>query len=211
MPANPLFPLVPPVLQCATVIGFLLLGFRTHPGPAAATYEVPRVQGLQSPLLLASTWWLALASSILATAANLLATTHRGGAALELLSEMEENEPYPAGSTRSSTSSSRPGLYTLVPTVGFGPGLPSPLPTVPPHPEVLLFPAGLTGRILTTATNLPGEKLYFRAVPGSPLETWVSLTLDNTLFSLLNCLSLHGHWSLPTRGGHTFLLCRPDL
>lgn len=100
MPANPLsvLSLCPPVLQCATVIGF---SYWASELILAQQQQHKKYHGSQVYVTFAVSFYLvagAGGASILATAANLLRhyPTEEEEQALELLSEMEETEPYPA-------------------------------------------------------------------------------------------------------------------
>lgn len=91
-------PLVSPVLQCATVIGF---SYWASELILAQQQQHKKYHGSQVYVTFAVSFYLvagAGGASILATAANLLRhyPTEEEEQALELLSEMEENEPYPA-------------------------------------------------------------------------------------------------------------------
>ncbi|XP_010075760.1 PREDICTED: LOW QUALITY PROTEIN: transmembrane protein 127, partial [Pterocles gutturalis] len=82
------------VLQCATVIGFFYWA-------AGVQQQHKKYHGSQVYVTFAVSFYLVAGpggASILATAANLLRhyPTEEEEQALELLSEMEENEPYPA-------------------------------------------------------------------------------------------------------------------
>ena len=95
---QPPFPSVPPVLQCATVIGF---SYWASELILAQQQQHKKYHGSQVYVTFAVSFYLvagAGGASILATAANLLRhyPTEEEEQALELLSEMEENEPYPA-------------------------------------------------------------------------------------------------------------------
>lgn len=88
----------PPVLQCATVIGFCYWASELI---LAQQQQHKKYHGSQVYVTFAVSFYLvagAGGASILATAANLLRhyPTEEEEQALELLSEMEENEPYPA-------------------------------------------------------------------------------------------------------------------
>ncbi|NWZ28704.1 TM127 protein, partial [Asarcornis scutulata] len=86
------------VLQCATVIGFCYWASELI---LAQQQQHKKYHGSQVYVTFAVSFYLvagAGGASILATAANLLRhyPTEEEEQALELLSEMEENEPYPA-------------------------------------------------------------------------------------------------------------------
>ncbi|KAI6058924.1 Transmembrane protein 127 [Aix galericulata] len=88
----------PAVLQCATVIGFCYWASELI---LAQQQQHKKYHGSQVYVTFAVSFYLvagAGGASILATAANLLRhyPTEEEEQALELLSEMEENEPYPA-------------------------------------------------------------------------------------------------------------------
>ncbi|OPJ86926.1 transmembrane protein 127 [Patagioenas fasciata monilis] len=88
------------VLQCATVIGFCYWASELI---LAQQQQHKKYHGSQVYVTFAVSFYLvagAGGASILATAANLLRhyPTEEEEQALELLSEMEENEPYPAES-----------------------------------------------------------------------------------------------------------------
>lgn len=87
-----------PVLQCATVIGF---SYWASELILALQQQHKKYHGSQVYVTFAVSFYLvagAGGASILATAANLLRhyPTEEEEQALELLSEMEENDPYPA-------------------------------------------------------------------------------------------------------------------
>ncbi|XP_010725301.2 transmembrane protein 127, partial [Meleagris gallopavo] len=91
-------PRLPSVLQCATVIGFCYWASELI---LAQQQQHKKYHGSQVYVTFAVSFYLvagAGGASILATAANLLRhyPTEEEEQALELLSEMEENEPYPA-------------------------------------------------------------------------------------------------------------------